>query len=88
MTLFEELVQDLKTLTPEQLDEVATLIQRLTSTTEMHAAEASALPDISKSIVEEAVLHGWPRELFTEVIGSLPEIERRPQPSYDARKTQ
>ena len=32
--------------------------------------------EIPRSIIDEAVLHGWPHELFTTLIGSLPEMER------------
>ena len=32
------------------------------------------------SILDEALNYGWPAELFTELIGSLPEMERAAQP--------
>jgi hypothetical protein len=36
-------------------------------------------------VVDQAVSHGWPEELFSEVIGSLPELERGPQPPPEKR---
>jgi len=36
-------------------------------------------------VVDEAVQHGWPAALFTELIGSLPELERPAQPPVENR---
>jgi len=36
-------------------------------------------------VVDEAVQHGWPAELLTELIGSLPELERSAQPLVEDR---
>ena len=36
-------------------------------------------------VVDEAVQHGWPAELFTKLIGSLPELERSAQPPVENR---
>jgi hypothetical protein len=36
-------------------------------------------------VVDEAVQHGWPAELFTDLIGSLPELERSAQPPVENR---
>jgi hypothetical protein len=36
-------------------------------------------------MVDVAVQHGWPAELFTELIGSLPELERSAQPPAENR---
>jgi hypothetical protein len=36
-------------------------------------------------LVDEAVQNGWPAELFTELIGSLPELERSAQPPVEDR---
>jgi hypothetical protein len=36
-------------------------------------------------VVAEAVQHGWPALLFTELIGSLPDLERAAQPSVENR---
>ncbi|MFL6463256.1 MAG: hypothetical protein ACJ73N_02460 [Bryobacteraceae bacterium] len=84
MITIEELIQDLKSLTPEQLEQVAQIVHRFS----LRGEQPSGLQtqtEISQSIIDEAVLHGWPQELFTELIGSLPEIERAPQPTYNVR---
>ena len=42
--------------------------------------EAPLHAAVPARLVDEAVLHGWPAELFAELIGSLPELERPAQP--------
>ena len=82
----EELVRDLKRLTPEQLDQVVTVVHGFSR----DRGTQSDLPPrvaIPQTIVDDAVNHSWPRELFTEILGSLPELERAPQPGYDVRET-
>jgi len=78
----EEVITELKRLRPEQVDEVARIIHDLSQTP---CAEAPLNPAVPARVVDEAVQHGWPAELFTELIGSLPEIERSAQPPSDDR---
>jgi signal transduction histidine kinase len=78
----EEVISELKRLRPEQMDEVARIIHHLSQT---GSGEASLHPAVSAVVVDEAVKNGWPAELFTEVIGSLPELERCAQPPVENR---
>jgi hypothetical protein len=82
MPSIDELITEIKRLTPGQLDEVARMVQRL-SRTEIAGAPRS--PAVPTSVVDEAVSHGWPDRLFTELIGSLPDLERAAQPSAEDR---
>jgi len=81
MTSIEELLTEIKRLTPEQVDEVARIIRGL-SHGESPTAHRYAIPAY---IVDEAVRHGWPARLFTELIGSLPDLERAAQPPVENR---
>jgi len=85
MTSVEELVQNLKSLTPEQLEQVARVVYGFSLHNEQ-GNESQAQKKMPQSIIDEAVLHGWPRELFTTIIGGLPEMERPPQPDYTVRE--
>jgi hypothetical protein len=82
----EELVRDLKSLTLEQLDHLASMVHGF-SLRGRQQEESLAPVAIPQSMVDDAVRHHWPQELFTKFIGSLPELERAPQPAYDVRKT-
>ena len=42
-------------------------------------------PAVPARVGDEAGLHGWPAELFTALIGSLPELERSAQPPVENR---
>ena len=44
-----------------------------------------AQTQIPASVVDEAVQHGWPADLFMELIGSLPDLERAIQPPVENR---
>ncbi len=79
----EELIEDLKALTPEQLEQVASMVRGFSQTPSPSTSEAPV--PIPQFIVDQAVLHNWPKELFSELIGSLPDIERPAQPPYDVR---
>ena len=85
MISLEELVQDLKSLTPEQLQQVAKVVHEFSLRGE-GGSEPKTQGKMPQSIIDTAVLHGWPQELFSELIGSLPEMERAPQPTYDVRR--
>ena len=76
MASMEEVITELKRLRPEQVDEVARIIHDLSQT---GCGEAPLHAAVPARVVDEAVQHGWPAELFTEVIGSLPELERSVQ---------
>ena len=78
----EEVITELKRLRPEQVDKVARIIHDLSQT---GCGEAPLHPAVPARLVDEAVLHGWPAELFVELIGSLPELERSAQPAVENR---
>jgi hypothetical protein len=82
MASVEEVITELKKLRPEQVDEVARVIRSLSQTARETAPREPAVP---ARLVNEAVQHGWPVELFTELIGSLPELERPVQPAVENR---
>ena len=77
MVSIEEVITQLKRLTPEQVDEVARIIHGLSCVERPDAPRHSALP---AHVIDEAVQHGWPAQLFAEAIGSLPDLVRAPQP--------
>jgi hypothetical protein len=82
MASVEEVITQLKRLRPEQVDEVARIIHDLSQGGCGAAPPRAAVP---ARVVDEAVQHGWPAELFTELIGSLPELERSAQPPVENR---
>jgi len=82
MPSIEELITEIKRLTPEQVDEVVRVVQRLSRT---ESAVAPRPPTVPAYVVDEAVRHGWPAGLFTELIGSLPDLERAAQPPVEDR---
>jgi hypothetical protein len=82
MPSIDELIIEIKRLTPEQLDEVAWIVQRFSRS---ERAAATRSPTVPASVVDEAVSHGWPPGLFTELIGSLPELDRAAQPVEEHR---
>jgi Tfp pilus assembly protein PilO len=82
MASVEEVITQLKRLRPEQVEEVARIIQDLS---QAGCAEAPLHAAVPARVVDEAVQHGWPAELFTELIGSLPELERSAQPPMENR---
>jgi hypothetical protein len=82
MASVEEVITELKRLRPEQVDEVARIIHDLS---QAGCGEAPLHAAVPTRVVDEAVQHGWPAELFTELIGSLPELERSAQPPVENR---
>ena len=82
MASMEEVITELKRLRPEQVDEVARIIHNLSKT---GSGEVPLHPGMPARVVDEAVQHGWPAALFTELIGSLPELERSVQPPVEIR---
>jgi hypothetical protein len=82
MASMEEVITKLKRLRPEQVDEVARIIHDLSQT---GCGEAPLHVAVPARVVDEAVQNGWPAELFTEVIGSLPELQRSAQPPVENR---
>ena len=82
MASMEEIITQLKRLRPEQVDEVANIIHRLA---QAQSNDAPPHPAIAARVVDDAVQHGWPAELFTELIGSLPEFQRAAQPPEEIR---
>ncbi len=82
MVSIEEIIGELKNLSPEQVDEVARFIHGLSRVGCPEGPLHSAVP---ASVVAEAVQHGWPAQLFTELIGSLPDLNRATQPPVENR---
>lgn len=82
MASMEEVISQLKRLRPEQVDEVARIIHDLSQSGSRETPPHSGVP---ARLVDEAVRHGWSAQLFTELIGSLPELERPAQPPVENR---
>ena len=82
MASVEEVITELKRLRPEQVDEVARIVHHISQT---GCVESSRHPAVPAHVVDEAVDHGWPAELFTELIGGLPDLERSAQPPVENR---
>ena len=82
MASVEEVITQLKRLRPEQVDEVARIIHDLS---QAGCGEAPLHPAVPALVVDEAILHGWPAELFAELIWSLPELERSAEPQVENR---
>ncbi|MBZ5620169.1 MAG: hypothetical protein LAQ69_15800 [Acidobacteriia bacterium] len=83
MASIEEVITELKRLSPDQVDEVARIIRALSRAECRPVALHHAVP---ACVVDEAVQHGWPAQLFTQLIGSLPDLERAPQPPLELRE--
>ena len=73
MQSIEELIAEIKRLTPEQVDDVARIVQQLSGA---EGAVTPRSPTVPAYVMDEAVRHGWPQRLFAELIGSLPDLER------------
>ncbi len=82
MASVEDVITELKKLRPDQVDEVARIIHDLS---QAGCEKALPRPAVPARLVDEAVQHGWPAELFTDLIGSLPEMERPAQPPAENR---
>ncbi len=82
MVSLDEVMAELKKLRPEQVDEVARMIRVLA---QEQREDAPLQPAVSAGLVDTAVQHGWPAELFRELIGSLPDLERTTQPPAERR---
>lgn len=84
MASVENLVAELKGLTPDQLERVAQIVHELSA--ESHPAERSSSPVVSNSVLEQAIQNGWPATLFTDVIGHIDDdFERPPQLPCEVR---
>jgi len=82
MRSIEELITQIKSLTPEQVDKVARIVQGLSRT---ESAMEPRPPVIPGSLLDEAIRHGWPAPLFTQLIGGLPDLDRAAQPPLQDR---
>ena len=82
MASIEEIVTKLKELSPEQVEEVARVINRFSPADRLdpHTANRD-----STVVLDAAIQHGWPAHLFEDLIGSLPDIERPAQPPAEGR---
>lgn len=76
MASVEEGISELKRLRPEQVDEIARIIHDLSR----DAGKEAPLVSVAVRTVEDSVQNGWPAELFTRLIGSIPDLERSAQP--------
>jgi len=84
MASVENLVAELKALTPEQLERVARIVHELSA--ESRPPGRSSFSVVSNSVLEQAIQNGWPPALFTDVIGHIDEdFERPPQLPYEVR---
>ena len=92
MESLEDLVVELKALAPDQFDRVARIVHELSGKNKPPApisddAVPPQLASVAPQVLERAVRSGWPRTLFTDVIGQIPEdFDRLPQPPYEARQ--
>jgi hypothetical protein len=92
MESLEDLVVELKALAPDQFDRVARMVHELSSENRPPApSSAASVPphpaSVPPQVLEQAVRSGWPRALFTDVIGQIPEdFNRQPQPPYEVRQ--
>ena len=84
MVSVENLVAELKSLTPDQLERVAQIVHTLSA--ESRPSERLAPSAVSSSVLEQAIQNGWPSTLFTDVIGRVDEdFERPPQLPEEVR---
>ena len=84
MASVENLVAELKALTPDQLERVAQVVHELSA--ESRPSGRSSSSAFSNSLLEQAIQNGWPPKLFTDVIGHIDEdFERPPQLPYEVR---
>ena len=89
MESVEDLVVELKALTPDQLDQVARIVRALSGG--RHGAADSEDPAVAspvpQAVVQQAIRNGWPASLFTDVIGKIGEDFKRPtELPYDVRR--
>jgi hypothetical protein len=77
MASLQEVITELKRLRPEQVDEVARIVHDLSQDA---CHEAPVDRSVPANVVDDAVRNGWPPELFTGLIGSIPDLERPAQP--------
>ena len=82
MASIAEVIAELKRLSPEQVQEVARIIHGLSRAESPAASRPLAVP---ADVTAEAVQHGWSAQLFTDVIGSLPDLERAAQRPLENR---
>jgi len=89
MDSVEDLVTELKALTPDRLDRVARIVRELHGGSSQAAAgdRSSVRPAaVPPQVLEQAVRNGWPSALFTDVIGRIPEdFDRAVQPPHEVR---
>ena len=83
MTSVEDLVDELKALSPGQLHRVARLVHEISGT-----GSGGTGPIVEAAVIEKAVRNGWPADLFTEVIqvNHGTNIERWPQDFHEVRR--
>ena len=89
MTSVENLVRELRTLTPDQLDRIALIVHEFNAAAPAESAsDARTAASIAPSVLEQAVRNGWPAELFTGVTGCISDDFRRPpQIPHESRQS-
>ena len=86
MATIEVLVAELKTLTPDELEDVARIVHDLSARRD-HSVAGHAPFAIPDSVIAEGIRNGWPPELFTNAIGRIDEDFERPcQIPYEVRR--
>ena len=81
MESVENLLAELKALTPDQIERVARIVHELSA--DSRPPERSSSSVVSNSVLEQAIQNGWSPALFTDVIGHIDEdFERPPQLPY------
>jgi hypothetical protein len=90
MDSVEDLVVELKALTPDQLDRVARIIHELARRANpAGAGDAGMTPQsaIPPAVLDQAVQNGWPAALFTDVIGQVSDdFGKHPADAYEIRR--
>ena len=71
MASVENLVAELKALTPDQLERVARIVRELSA--ESRPPERSSSSVVSNSVLEQAIRNGWPPAPFIDLIGHIDE---------------
>ncbi len=82
MASVEDIVSKLKRLSPEQIEQVDRIVSSFSEAAHTDVNQQSIVP---ARIVDQAVQHGWPAQLFVDLIGSIPDFERPVQPDAENR---
>jgi len=80
MESVEDLVVELKALTPDQFDQVARIVHALSGGRHGTADsdDPAVVSPVPEAVVQQAIRNGWAASLFTDVIGKIGEDFKRP----------